>query len=77
MTLNFNFFFVLFLNFKIKYAIVFESVVVIVFQSVFNSEKYINNIFLFFKNYFWDQHIKMIWKYQKHINLKQKKIKYF
>jgi hypothetical protein len=52
MTLNFNFFFVLFLNFKIKYAIVFESVVVIVFQSVFNSEKYINNIFLFFKNYF-------------------------
>ena len=29
-----------------------KSVVVVVFQNVFHSEKYINNIFLFFKNYF-------------------------
>jgi len=28
--------------------------------------------FLFFKNYFWYQHIKTIWKHQKYINLKQK-----
>jgi len=33
--------------------------------------------FLFLKNYFWDQHIKMIRKHQKHINLKQKKIQIF
>ena len=36
-------------------------------------EKHVNNIFLFLKNYFWDQHIKMIWKHQKHIHSKQKK----
>ena len=52
---------------------VFGSVVVVAFQSVFHSEKYANNVFLFFKNYFWDQHIKMIWKHQKQINSKQKK----
>ena len=51
---------------------VFESVVVVAFQSVFHSEKYANNIFLFFKNYFWDQHIKMIWEHQKHITSKLK-----
>ena len=31
---------------------VFGSVVVIAFQSAFHSEKYANNIFLFFKNHF-------------------------
>jgi hypothetical protein len=31
---------------------VFGSVVVVAFQSTFHSEKYANNIFLFFKNYF-------------------------
>ena len=36
----------------------------VAFQSVFHSEKYANNIFLFFKNYFWD-----------HITSKQKKKK--
>jgi hypothetical protein len=30
----------------------FESIVVIIFQSVFHSEMYQNNIFLFFKNNF-------------------------
>jgi len=51
----------------------FGSVVVVAFLSAFHSEKCANNIFLFFKNYFWDQHIKMIWKHQKHITSKQKK----
>jgi hypothetical protein len=32
----------------------FRSVVVVVFQSVFHSEKYVNDVFLFFKNYFLD-----------------------
>jgi hypothetical protein len=31
---------------------VFWSVVVVGFQSIFHLEKYANNIFLFFKNYF-------------------------
>ena len=31
---------------------IFTNVVVVVFQSVFHSEKYINNVFLFFKNNF-------------------------
>ena len=30
----------------------FESVVVVVFQSVFRAEIYQNDVFLFFKNYF-------------------------
>jgi hypothetical protein len=32
----------------------------IVFESVFHSKIYLNNIFLFFKDYFLHQHIKMI-----------------
>jgi hypothetical protein len=28
------------------------SVIVVAFQSTFHSEKYANNVFLFFKNYF-------------------------
>jgi len=31
---------------------VFESVVVVAFQSIFHLEKCVNNIFLFLKNYF-------------------------
>jgi hypothetical protein len=46
--------------FQTKNMYVFGSVVVVAFQSAFHSEKYINNVFLFFKNYFWDQHIKII-----------------
>ena len=45
---------------------------------VFFIPKHIKKIFfLFFKNYFCYQHIKIIWKYQKYINLKQKKSKFF
>ena len=58
---------------SISFSLVFESVVVIAFQNAFHSKTYANNVFLFFKNYFWDQHIKMIWKHKKHINSKQKK----
>jgi hypothetical protein len=38
----------------------FENVVVVVFKSVFLAEMHQNDIFLFFKNYFWDQRIKTI-----------------
>jgi len=48
-------------NFKLReYKDLFESVVIIVFQSAFHAEIHQNNIFLFFKNYFWDQRIKTI-----------------
>jgi hypothetical protein len=33
-------------------ARVFGNVIVVVFQNAFHSEKYVNNVFLFFKNYF-------------------------
>jgi len=35
----------------------FGNVIIVVFQSVFYSEIYQNNIILFFKNYFWHQRI--------------------
>jgi hypothetical protein len=38
----------------------FKSVVVIIFQSVFHAEMHQNDVFLFFKNYFWNQPIKKI-----------------
>ena len=44
----------------------------LLFKVFFTQKKHANNIFLFFKNYFWDQHIKMIWKHKKHINSKKK-----
>jgi hypothetical protein len=42
---------------------VFGSVVVVAFQIVFRAKIHVNDVFLFFKNYFWYQHIKMIWKH--------------
>jgi purine-cytosine permease-like protein len=40
---------------------VFRSVIAVVFQSVFHSKMYQNNVFfLFFLNHFWHQCIKMI-----------------
>ena len=63
---------------KNMYKMFIGSVVAVPFQNVFYLKMYQNNIFLFFKNYFWYQHIKMIWKHQKYINLKQrKKINFF
>jgi hypothetical protein len=40
-------------------------VVVVAFQSVFYLEMHQNNFFIFFKNYFWYQRIKMILKHTK------------
>jgi hypothetical protein len=38
----------------------FGIVVVVIFQIIFHAEIYVNDIFLFFKNYFWYQYIKTI-----------------
>jgi hypothetical protein len=41
-------------------------VVAVVVKSVFRLEMHQNDIFFsIFKNYFWDQHIKTIWKHKK------------
>ena len=55
----------------------FRSVVVVAFQIAFRAEKHVNNIFLFFKKYFWYQHIKTIKKIQTTLNFNIKKIKIF
>jgi len=39
---------------------VFDSVVAGAFQITFHAKIHVNNVFLFFKNYFWHQHIKTI-----------------
>jgi len=39
----------------------FGSVVAIAFQIAFRAKMHANDVFLFFKNHFWHQHIKMIW----------------
>ena len=43
-----------------SFSTLFGSVVVITFQSIFRVEIHQNNIFLFLKNYFYDQRIKTI-----------------
>jgi len=50
-----------------------SCVVVVTFQNAFYLEMHQNNFFIFFKNYFWYQRIKMILKHTKKINLKWKK----
>jgi hypothetical protein len=47
----------------------FEIIVAVAIQSVFHLKIYQNKAFLFFKNYFWHQHIKTIWNYIKKIIL--------
>ena len=49
------------------------SVVVGAFQIVFRAEIYANDVFSFFKNYFWHQHIKTIQKVQTALNFSKKK----
>jgi hypothetical protein len=39
---------------------------VVAFQSAFHAEMHQNDVFLFLKNYFWDQCIKTIQTYKKH-----------
>jgi len=55
---------------------VFGSVVAGVFQIVFRAEIHANDFFLFFKNYFWHQHIKTIQKIQTALNFNKKRKKF-
>jgi hypothetical protein len=48
-------------------------VVVGAFQIAFRAEIHVNDVFLFFKNYFWHQHIKTIQKVQTALNFSKKK----
>jgi hypothetical protein len=57
------------------YKRVFGSVVVVVFQIAFRAEIHANDVFLFFKNHFWYQHIKTIQKVQTALNFSKKKKK--
>ena len=54
---------------------VFGSVVVVTFQIAFRAEIHVNDVFLFFKNHFWYQHIKTIQKVQTAFNFSKKKKK--
>jgi hypothetical protein len=46
---------------------------VVAFQIAFRAEIHANDVFLFFKNYFWHQHIKTIQKVQPALNFCKKK----
>jgi hypothetical protein len=57
---------------------VFVSVVAGVFQITFRVKMHVNDVFLFFKNHFWHQHIKTIQNIQTILNFNQKKkLKFF
>jgi len=51
----------------------FGSVVAGAFQIAFHAEMHTNDVFLFFKNHFWYQHIKTIQKIQTALNFNKKK----
>jgi hypothetical protein len=51
--------------------------VTVIFQITFRKKIHVKNIFLFFKNYFWQQHVKTIQNIQNTINFSIKKIKFF
>jgi len=55
---------------------VFDSVITSVFQIIFHAKIHANDIFLFFKNYFWYQHIKTIQNIQIILNFNKKKLKF-
>ena len=57
----------------------FGSVVMVAvaFQIIFRTEMHANDVFLFFKNYFWHQHIKTIQNIQNTLNFSKKKFKIF
>jgi hypothetical protein len=50
-------------------------VVVVAFQIAFRAEIHANDVFSFFKNHFWHQHIKTIQKVQTALNFSKKKKK--
>jgi hypothetical protein len=51
---------------------VFDSVVASAFQIIFRAEMHVNDIFSFFKNHFWHQHIKTIQNMQNILNFSKK-----
>jgi hypothetical protein len=59
------------LRWKIKS--VFGSVVAGAFQITFRAKMHANDVFSFFKNYFWHQHIKTIQNVQTILNFSKKK----
>ena len=58
---------------KSKLKSVFDSVVAGAFQITFRAKIHVNNVFLFFKNYFWHQLIKTIQNVQIILNFSKKK----
>jgi hypothetical protein len=56
---------------------VFESVIVVIFKSVFHTEMHQNNIFFIFKKLFLISVHQNDSKYKKIINLKKKQINFF
>jgi hypothetical protein len=58
---------------KIESSSVFGSVIVGAFQITFRVKIHDNNVFSFFKNYFWHQHIKTIQNVQIILNFSKKK----
>ena len=55
----------------------FDSVVAGAFQITFRAKIYANDVFSFFKNHFWHQHIKTIQNVQTILNFSKKKLKFF
>ena len=51
----------------------FDSVFAGAFQITFRVKMHANDVFLFFKNYFWYQHIKTIQNIQTILNFNKKK----
>ena len=52
---------------------VFDSVVAGAFQITFHAKMHANDVFSFFKNYFWHQYIKTIQNIQTILNFSKKK----
>jgi hypothetical protein len=53
-----------------------DSVVMIAFQLIFYTDMHSIDVFLFFKNYFWYQHIKTIQNIQIILNFNKKKLNF-
>jgi len=56
---------------------VFTSIVAGTFQIIFHVKMHANDVFSFFLNYFWYQHIKTIQNIQTILNFSKKKLKFF
>jgi hypothetical protein len=51
--------------------------IAVAFQITFRIKIYVNDVFLFFKNYFWHYYIKTIQNIQIVLNFNKKKIKFY